>query len=60
MHGTDGKYYNIAGFEEGIYAWVVANYAMGTLGGNPKDTTGIVELGGASAQVSFLLYIVLI
>ncbi|KAF3324234.1 putative apyrase 6 isoform X1 [Carex littledalei] len=44
----------ISGFDEGIYAWVVANYAMGTLGGNPKDTTGIVELGGASAQVTFV------
>ncbi|KAJ4801137.1 GDA1/CD39 nucleoside phosphatase family protein [Rhynchospora pubera] len=44
----------ISGAEEGIYAWVAANYAMGTLGGNPKDTTGIFELGGASAQVTFV------
>ncbi|MBA0621131.1 hypothetical protein Godav_006780, partial [Gossypium davidsonii] len=39
--------------DEGVYAWVVANYALGTLGGNPLDTTGIIELGGASAQVTF-------
>lgn len=39
------------GSDEGAYAWVVANYALGTLGGNPKQTTGIIELGGASAQV---------
>ena len=32
-------------------AWVVANYALGSLGGDPLHTTGIVELGGASAQV---------
>lgn len=34
-----------------MYAWVVANHALGTLGGDPLDTTGIIELGGASAQV---------
>lgn len=34
-----------------MYAWVVANYALGTLGGDPLETTGIIELGGASAQV---------
>ncbi|CAM6105167.1 unnamed protein product [Calypogeia fissa] len=44
----------ITGTEEGIYAWIAANYALGTLGGNPHETTGIVELGGASAQVTFV------
>lgn len=39
------------GSDEGLYAWVVANHALGTLGGNPLQTTGIIELGGASAQV---------
>ncbi|OMO79046.1 Nucleoside phosphatase GDA1/CD39 [Corchorus capsularis] len=43
----------ITGSDEGVYAWVVANYALGTLGGNPLQTTGIIELGGASAQVTF-------
>lgn len=43
----------VAGSDEGVYAWVVANYALGTLGGNPLHTTGIIELGGASAQVCF-------
>ncbi|WVZ92776.1 hypothetical protein U9M48_038816 [Paspalum notatum var. saurae] len=42
------------GAEEGIYAWVAANYALGTLGGDPNDTTGIIELGGASVQVTFV------
>lgn len=41
----------LTGIDEGIYAWVAANYALGTLGGDPQETTGIVELGGASAQV---------
>ncbi|KAL9674141.1 hypothetical protein QQ045_030411 [Rhodiola kirilowii] len=31
--------------------WVAANYALGTLGGTPRETTGIVELGGASMQL---------
>ncbi|KAE8724813.1 putative apyrase 6 [Hibiscus syriacus] len=43
----------ITGSDEGVYAWVVANYVLGTLGGNPLRTTGIIELGGASAQVTF-------
>ncbi|XP_050237170.1 probable apyrase 6 isoform X2 [Mercurialis annua] len=38
----------------GVYAWVTANYALGTLGGDPAHTTGIIELGGASAQVTFV------
>lgn len=45
------------GSDEGVYAWVVANYALGSLGGDPLKTTGIIELGGASAQVWFLLSI---
>uniref|UniRef100_A0A0R0L118 Apyrase 6 n=1 Tax=Glycine max TaxID=3847 RepID=A0A0R0L118_SOYBN len=44
----------ITGSDEGMYAWVVANYALGTLGGDPLETTGIIELGGASAQVTFV------
>lgn len=44
----------ITGSDEGVYAWVVANYALGTLGGDPLGTTGIIELGGASAQVTFV------
>ncbi|RVW68174.1 putative apyrase 4 [Vitis vinifera] len=44
----------ITGSDEGIYAWVVANHALGSLGGDPRETTGIIELGGASAQVTFV------
>jgi hypothetical protein len=41
----------IAGREKGIYAWVSANYALGTLHSDPLQTTGIIELGRASTQV---------
>ncbi|KAH9295834.1 hypothetical protein KI387_039422, partial [Taxus chinensis] len=44
----------VTGADEGIFAWVAANYALGTLGGNPQKTTGIIELGGASFQVTFV------
>ncbi|KAG7654254.1 Nucleoside phosphatase GDA1/CD39 [Arabidopsis suecica] len=44
----------ISGSDEGIYAWIIANYALGSLGTDPLETTGIVELGGASAQVTFV------
>ncbi|PNT17006.1 hypothetical protein POPTR_010G169100v4 [Populus trichocarpa] len=44
----------ITGSDEGLYAWVVANYALGALGGDPLETSGIIELGGASAQVTFV------
>ncbi|XP_076911801.1 putative apyrase 6 isoform X2 [Bidens hawaiensis] len=43
----------ISGSDEGVHAWVVANYALGSLGGDPHETTGIIELGGASAQLTF-------
>ncbi|KAJ6429426.1 hypothetical protein OIU84_020952 [Salix udensis] len=44
----------ITGSDEGLYAWVIANHALGALGGDPLKTTGIIELGGASAQVTFV------
>uniref|UniRef100_A0A0E0LV76 ATP-diphosphohydrolase n=1 Tax=Oryza punctata TaxID=4537 RepID=A0A0E0LV76_ORYPU len=39
---------------EGMYAWIAANYALGILGDDSQDTTGIIELGGASVQVTFV------
>lgn len=50
----DGWASVITGSDEGIYAWVAANYALGTLGDDPLKTSGIFELGGASAQVTFV------
>lgn len=38
----------------------MANYALGTLGGDPHETTGIIELGGASAQVYILPFLIFV
>lgn len=43
----------IADEEKGAYAWMAVNYALGTLGGDPHETTGVVELGGTSLKVLF-------
>lgn len=45
---------SITGQDKGIYAWVAANYVLGTLGANPQETMGIFFLGGASAQITFV------
>jgi len=44
----------IAGTDEGGYGWMSVNYLMGNLQGDvkPSDFVGVVEMGGASAQVT--------
>ncbi|ERM97219.1 hypothetical protein AMTR_s00119p00064420 [Amborella trichopoda] len=42
------------GPDEGLYTWVAANYALGTLGGDPQRTTGIIKLGEDSTEVTFV------
>ena len=46
----------ISGEEEGVYAWLVANYLKhdGTLP-DPTSAYGALDLGGASTQISFLM-----
>ncbi|KAH0507500.1 Ectonucleoside triphosphate diphosphohydrolase 3 [Microtus ochrogaster] len=54
----------ISGQEEGVYGWITANYIMGNfleknlwhLWVHPHgvDTTGALDLGGASTQISFV------
>ncbi|KAK6926443.1 Nucleoside phosphatase GDA1/CD39 [Dillenia turbinata] len=41
------------GEDQGVYSWIAINYVLGTLGREPQDTMGVVELGGASLQVVF-------
>ncbi|XP_048136032.1 probable apyrase 6 isoform X2 [Rhodamnia argentea] len=43
----------ITGEDEGIFAWVAVNYILGSLGSESEDTTGTVELGGRSLEVTF-------
>nr|XP_020750222.1 ectonucleoside triphosphate diphosphohydrolase 3 isoform X2 [Odocoileus virginianus texanus] len=53
----------ISGQEEGIYGWITANYLMGNflekslwhmwVHPSGKETTGALDLGGASTQISF-------
>ncbi|XP_059520450.1 ectonucleoside triphosphate diphosphohydrolase 3 [Myotis daubentonii] len=53
----------ISGQEEGIYGWITANYLMGNflekdlwhmwVHPNGVETTGALDLGGASTQISF-------
>lgn len=47
-----------AGQLEGVYAWIAANYAAGKLhggaAGDPLETIGVLEMGGASMQATFV------
>ncbi|KAF8039688.1 hypothetical protein BT93_B2027 [Corymbia citriodora subsp. variegata] len=45
----------ITGEDEGVFSWVAVNYILGTLGSESEDTTGTVELGGRSLEVTFAL-----
>ncbi|EDL09171.1 ectonucleoside triphosphate diphosphohydrolase 3 [Mus musculus] len=54
----------ISGQEEGVYGWITANYIMGNfleknlwhmwVHPHGVDTTGALDLGGASTQISFV------
>lgn len=44
----------ITGADEGVYGWLTANYVLGHLDhGGPFPTVGALDLGGASAQITF-------
>lgn len=40
------------GKDEGVYAWITANYLLGTLSGTEKPYA-VLDLGGASTQIVF-------
>ena len=46
------------GKDEGVYAWITANYLLGTIGANDHEerdegTYAVLDLGGASTQIVF-------
>ncbi|KIY65112.1 hypothetical protein CYLTODRAFT_424636 [Cylindrobasidium torrendii FP15055 ss-10] len=44
----------MAGKDEGVYAWITANYLLGTLSDDSKSHTyAVLDLGGASTQIVF-------
>ena len=47
----------ITGTEEGVYGWLAVNYQLGTLNptndDNQKPLVSVMDMGGASVQVSF-------
>lgn len=43
----------ITGEDEGVFGWVTVNYLLDTLG-EPRETLGALDLGGASTQISFV------
>ncbi|MBA2657358.1 MAG: multidrug DMT transporter permease [Tatlockia sp.] len=43
----------ITGMEEGLYAWLMINYQLGTLNSETKSLVGVMDMGGASVQIVF-------
>ncbi|MBA2651283.1 MAG: multidrug DMT transporter permease [Tatlockia sp.] len=41
----------ITGTEEGLYAWLMINYQLGTLNSDNKPYVGVMDMGGASVQI---------
>lgn len=42
----------LSGEEEGAFGWLGVNAAMGI--SSSKDTAGVLDLGGASSQITFI------
>ncbi len=43
----------ISGKEEGLYGWLAINYQLDTLDKNAEQQHGVLDMGGASVQISF-------
>lgn len=43
----------ITGKEEGFFGWLAVNYQIGSLFSRDKDLVGVMDMGGASVQISF-------
>lgn len=49
-----GRVETMSGQLEALYAWANANYLSGTFSGSGKTPVGIIEVGGASAQLAYV------
>ena len=44
----------MGGEDEGVFAWITANYLLGNIGASEKlDTSAVFDLGGGSTQIVF-------
>ena len=43
----------ITGSEEGVFGWLAVNYQLGLLNRTEKPYVGVMDMGGASVQVTF-------
>lgn len=43
----------ISGNDEALYDWLSVNYHLGTLQTDPKESVGVMDMGGASVQIVF-------
>jgi len=44
----------ISGTVEGVYGWISANYLEGVFDKPDTDTVGVIEMGGASLQITYV------
>jgi len=58
LYSSDGQVRVLTGSEEGAFAWISANYLTNKITNltpnYPETSLGILDIGGSSAQISFL------